>query len=47
MDEVDPASDQVVQEIDMAKEPTDVAVGHGAVWITNFAAGVVTRFSPD
>ena len=44
---VDPDSQQLVSEVEVGTTPTDVAVGAGAVWVTNAADGTVDRIDPE
>jgi YVTN family beta-propeller protein len=43
---VDPGSARVVQQVDPNAGPTAVAVGAGAVWVTDSDANTVTRIDP-
>jgi YVTN family beta-propeller protein len=43
---VDPESNRLVADVDVGTTPTDVAVGEGAVWVTNSADGTVDRIDP-
>jgi YVTN family beta-propeller protein len=40
---VDPDSGELVADVAVGTTPTDVALGEGAVWVTNSAAGTVDR----
>jgi peptide/nickel transport system substrate-binding protein len=44
---VDPGSSRLVADVDVGTRPTDVAVGEGAVWVTNAADGTVDRIDPN
>ncbi len=41
--EVDPSTIQRLRDITVGKSPTAIAVGTGALWVTNFADDTVTR----
>jgi YVTN family beta-propeller protein len=43
---IDPASNSLVANVDVGSTPTGVAVGEGAVWVTNASDGTVTRIDP-
>jgi YVTN family beta-propeller protein len=43
---IDPVSNRLVANVDVGTTPTGVAVGEGAVWVTNASDGTVTRIDP-
>jgi YVTN family beta-propeller protein len=43
---IEPGSNRLVANVDVGTTPTGVAVGEGAVWVTNASDGTVTRIDP-
>lgn len=43
----EPVAPEVVATIDVGATPGSVAVGAGAVWVSNYADGTVSRLNPD
>ena len=43
---VDPGTNQLVADVDVGTTPTHVAVGEGAVWVTNADGRTVSRIDP-
>ena len=44
---IDPDSERLVADVGVGTTPTDVAIGDGAVWVTNAADGTVDRIDPN
>ena len=40
-------TDEVVEPIEVGNGPADIAVGEGAVWVTNRFDGTISRIDPD
>ena len=40
---IDAATAQVVMEVEVGREPLDLAIGFGSVWVPNRADGTLTR----
>ena len=45
--EIDPATGNISKTIDVGDGPTDIALGYGAVWVTNQHASTVSKIDPD
>ena len=43
---IDPRANRIVASVPVGSRPTAVAVGEGAVWVANTAAGTVARIDP-
>jgi len=44
--EIDPTTLRPVDQIRVGAEPTDAAVGLGAIWVTNRGDGTISRIDP-
>jgi YVTN family beta-propeller protein len=44
---IDPASGRILAEVPLGSRPEGIAIGEGAVWVTDTTAGTVSRIDPD
>jgi YVTN family beta-propeller protein len=45
--QIEPSTNRVVRTVRVGKDPIAVAVGEGAVWVTNYLDGTVSRIDPQ
>lgn len=46
VDVIDPATGDIVEQVPLDQQPSDVAAGEGALWVTQAADGTVSRLDP-